>query len=226
MNDAFPTNQSPNPNRTLGSICAGIGGFDLGFERAGWTTSWTIELDDVNRSVLADRFARARHRKDLRDWRSHSLSPVACITFGSPCQDISVMGAAKHDKSDRGLAGQRSGLFFDCMEIVGFFQPPWVVFENVPALLHSNGGRDFQRVLQEFAQRGYLGFFRVLNYCHSRLNLGSELLVAEEGRWDSMVERARAVSLAGVSSGLDETNAEEAYAAGNAVPPPNGTMDC
>jgi DNA (cytosine-5)-methyltransferase 1 len=284
-------NDQNHKKKTLGSICAGIGGFDLGFEQAGWETSWTIELDDVNRTVLADRFARARHFKDLRHWRSHSLSWVDCIAFGFPCQDISVMGAAKHDKSRNGLKGERSGLFHEIMEIVGHLQPSWVVIENVPALLHSNNCRDIATVIQELAQRNYLGFARVLNaqyfgvpqnrrrlflvaglgrypsmdfladsgpmealpaslgseriavqadswagytltapdkhnQCNSRINMGSELFVAEEDGWHSMVERARAVSLSGVSKGLDETHVEEAYAAGNAVPPPlqNGLL--
>lgn len=270
--------------RTLGSICAGVGGLDLGFEQAGWQTKWQIELDDVNRAVLADRFPRARQYKDLRDWRSFDLGPVDAIAFGFPCQDISVMGNAKRDKSRSGLNGERSGLFFSIMEIVGFLQPAWLVIENVPALLGSNDCEDIQAVITELAQRNYVGFARVLNSQYfgipqkrrrlflvaglgrypsmdfladcgtvealpcsltsveakpgdqwagytltapdkfrqggSRSNLGSEVFVAEEDGWDSMVERARAVELHGLHAGLDATNTEEAYAAGNAVPPP------
>jgi len=278
-----------NHDRTLGSVCAGIGGFDLGFERAGWRTEWQLELDDVNRAVLADRFPHARRFKDLRDWRSFGLSGVACISAGFPCQDISVMGNAQHDKSRRGLAGNRSGLFFEIMEIVRELQPPWLVLENVPALLASNAGEDFACVVGTLAQCGYVGFARVLDAQYfgvpqkrrrlfmvaglgrypsidfladaapvesipcsagsawlakpadawagytlsaptkgcdprhgptsSRTNLGSELLVAEEDGWGQMVERERAASLHGFPCGLDETNSEEAYGAGNAVPP-------
>ncbi len=268
--------------RTIGSVCAGIGGFDLGFEQAGWESAWQIELDDVNRAVLADRFPRARQFKNLLDWRSHKLARVGCIAFGSPCQDISQMG---HSAGPRpGLDGSRSGLFFEIMEIVGALLPPWVVFENVPALWFSNGGRDIERVIAEFAQRGYLGFLRVLDAqyfgvpqkrrrillvaglgrhpsveflsdagtveslpcalgeeqarrgdawagytltapdkyrsCTSRINLGSEVLVAEADGWDAMAERGREVELHGFPAGLDDANSEQAYAAGNAVPPP------
>lgn len=275
-----------NPNeRTLGEICAGISGFGAGFEQAGWKTLWQIELDDVNRAVLGDRFPWARQFKDLRDWRSFKLPRVDCIAFGSPCQDISVSANVALDQSRRGLEGQRSSLFFPCMEIVGALQPDWVVFENVPSLLYSNDCKDFQRVIQEFAKRGYVGFARVLDAQYfgipqkrrrlfvaaglgkrpsmeylgdagtveslpcsispeqgarlpsafagytlmapdklagqnSRICLASELFIAHEDGWDQMAERARAVELHGLRPGLDATNAEEAYAAGNAVPPP------
>jgi DNA (cytosine-5)-methyltransferase 1 len=247
-------------------------------------SQWQIELDDVNRAVLADRFPRARQHKDLRDWRSFNLGPVDCIAFGFPCQDISVMGNAKRDKSRSGLNGQRSGLFFAIMEIIDAVQPPWLVVENVPALLGSNDCEDIQAVITELAQRNYVGYARVLNsqyfgipqkrrrlflvaglgrfphmdfladagtmealpcsltsiqakpgdqwagytltapdkyrQCNSRTNLGSEVFVVEENGWGAMAERARAVEIHGLSRGLDETNTEEAYAAGNAVPPP------
>lgn len=271
--------------RTLGEICAGISGFGVGFEQAGWSVKWQIELDDVNRAVLADRYPHARQVKDLRDWRAHDLPSVACIAFGFPCQDISLMGNVKVDKSERGLKGQRSGLFFQIMAAVGFLKPTWVVVENVPALLGSNDCGDFQIVIRELAQRGYVGFWRVLDAQYfgipqkrrrlflvaglgrypavdfladagtveslptsagsewiakpadawagytltapdkfkrrnSRTNLGSELLIIEEDGWSQMAERGRAVELHGFRCGLDATNTEEAYAAGNAVPPP------
>lgn len=268
---------------TFGEICAGIGGFGLGFERAGWTGKWAIELDDVNRLVLADRFPNSLLFKNLCHWTQFisRLARVHAILFGFPCQDLSVMG--HHAGSVRGLAGARSGLFFTIMDIVRVLQPPWLVIENVPGLLLSNGGRDFQTVLGTLADCGYCGFFRMLDAqyfgvpqkrrrvylvfglgrypsmefladaapvealpcalgsqqerpgagwagytltapdknrrCNSRINFGSEVLVAEENGWHSMAERARASELSGLSLGLDETNLAEAYAAGNAVCP-------
>lgn len=270
---------------TLGTFCTGIGGFDVGFEEAGFKTTWQVELDDVNRAVLADRFPWARQYRDLRDWRSFKLPWVHCIAFGFPCQDISVMAATKHDKSKRGLAGERSGLFFTIMEAVESLKPTWLVIENVPALLHTNDCRDIQTVISTLADCGYVGFYRVLDSqyfgvpqkrrrlllvaglgrypnaefladsrpveslpaspgsnwiakqadawagytltapnkfekCSSRINLGSELFVAEENGWHQMVERAREVEVYGLRCGLDATHLEQAYAAGNAFPPP------
>src|SRR5438128_241259 len=103
---------------TLGSLCAGIGGFDLGFEQAGWRSAWHVELDEVNRAVLADRFPRAKGFGDLRGWKAYQLDPVSCIAAGFPCQDISSMGGRRRDGSRAGLKGSRSGLFFTIMEIV------------------------------------------------------------------------------------------------------------
>jgi DNA (cytosine-5)-methyltransferase 1 len=274
-----------NELKTIGSICTGIAGWDIAFEEAGWITSWQIELDDVNRAVLADRFPRARQFKNARDWRSHRLPKVRAIAFSSPCQNLSIMANFVKDQSQRGLTGGKSCLFFECMEIVGALGPEFVVFENVPNLLHSNGGRDLQAVVESFAERGYMGSARVLNSsafgvpqnrrrlllvarlgqqppaefmadagpmealpaslgssriaehegawagytltapnklnsCNSRINIGSELLVAEEGGWHQMAERSRAAEIHGFPRGLDVTNTEEAYAAGNAMPPP------
>jgi DNA (cytosine-5)-methyltransferase 1 len=273
-----------DPNQfTFGEICAGIGGFGLGFTRAGWKETWAIELDDVNRAVLADRFPGLDLYKNLCHWTQFitRLAPPRALLFGFPCQDLSQMG--QHRGSVKGLAGSRSGLFFTIMDIVRVLQPTWLVIENVPGLLVSNGGRDFQTVLQTLADCGYCGFFRVLDaqyfgvpqkrrrvflvfglgrfpsmdfladaapvealscalgsrqersgegwagytltapdkgrQCNSRINFGSEVLIAEEDGWNSMVERSRAVELSGLSQGLDATNLAEAYAAGNAVCP-------
>ena len=94
------------PQPTIGSLFAGIGGFDIGFENAGFTTAWQVEINPVCRAVLADRFPHARQFDDVRTVGTHNLSPVDVLVGGFPCQDLSTMGARQ------GLAGQRSGLFF------------------------------------------------------------------------------------------------------------------
>ena len=264
--------------RTIGSLFAGIGGFDAGFEQAGWRSVWQVEINASNRAALAYRFPGARQFADVRCVGRRNLEPVDCITFGSPCTDISNMGCAR-TVGRTGLGGEASGLFFEAIRIIGEIQPRWIVFENVPALLHSNGGRDFERVLQEFTQLGFVGHYRVLNAqffgvpqnrrrifmvggfgrvphadfladagavesipcsvnaCKerpgdgwagyiltaadngSRINLSSELLVAEADGWGAMVERARASEVHGFHWGLDEVSAAKAFAAGNAVCP-------
>ena len=146
--------------KSLGSLFAGIGGFDIGFEAAGWKTKWQVEWNAINRAVLADRFP---HAKQFRDVRSPSrLEWVKCICFGSPCTDISNAGASRIG-GKKGLHGEASRLFFDALRIIDQVQPTWIVFENVAGLLHSNDCEDLQRVISEFAKRNYLGFARVLN---------------------------------------------------------------
>lgn len=141
---------------TIGSLFAGIGGFDIGFEQAGFTTAWQVEINDVCRAVLKDRFPHARQFTNVQTCLPE-LWPVDVIVGGFPCQDVSVMGKR------RGLAGKRTGLFFDAISIINELQPQWVVLENVPGLLNSNDGKDFQTVIQSFAECGYLGAWRVLD---------------------------------------------------------------
>ena len=121
--------------------------------------------------------------------------PLAPCTAATSCAKArrlaaswSVMGNVARDKSRRGLAGQRSGLFFDIMEIVRELQPSWLVLENVPALLHSNDSRDFEAVIGKIAQCGYLGFWRVLDaqYFGIPQKRRRLLLVAGLGRYPSM----------------------------------------
>ncbi|WP_082806958.1 DNA cytosine methyltransferase [Collimonas pratensis] len=142
---------------TIGSLFAGIGGFDLGFEQAGFTTSWQVEIDPTCRAVLRDRFPQATQYNDVRLCGAANLSPVDVITGGFPCQDVSAMGKR------RGLAGSRTGLFFEVIRIINELRPQWLVLENVTGLLNSNNGEDFQTVIAALAECGYLGCWRVLN---------------------------------------------------------------
>jgi DNA (cytosine-5)-methyltransferase 1 len=150
---------------TLGSLFDGIAGFPLAFSRAGVTTRWVCEIDASCRTVSARHFPEAEAFADVRECGAHNLAPVDIITGGFPCQDLSVAGRRE------GLAGDRSGLFFAIVRIVremreatnGAF-PGYVVLENVPGLLSSNGGRDFAVVLGELAQLGALDIgWRVLD---------------------------------------------------------------
>lgn len=143
---------------TIGSLFAGIGGFDVGFENAGYRTAWQVELNPINRAVLTDRFPHARQFEDVRECGAHNLSAVDVITAGFPCQDISVAGSRP-----RGLQGERSGLFWEVIRILKETQPRWVVLENVVNLLAVNDSRDFETVIRALADCGYVGFWRVLN---------------------------------------------------------------
>lgn len=130
---------------TVGSLFAGIGGFDLGFERAGYEIVWQVEIDEYCRRVLGRHFPRAERLGDIRECGAHNLKPVDIICGGFPCQDISVAGKRT------GIDGARSGLWGEMRRIVCELQPRFVVVENVSALLY--GG--IERVLGELAASGY-----------------------------------------------------------------------
>lgn len=130
---------------TMGSLFAGIGGFDLGFERAGFETTWQVEIDPWARKVLAKNFPNAERFEDVRTVGAHNLKFVDVICGGFPCQDISNAGLRA------GIEGARSGLWSEYARIIRELQPRFVLVENVAALL----GRGMGRVLGDLAEIGY-----------------------------------------------------------------------
>jgi len=143
---------------TFGSLFAGIGGFDLGFERAGMACKWQVEIDDKCRQVLAYHWPDVdRSVTDVTAAGKRNLEPVDVICGGFPCQDVSVAGKRE------GLSGKRSGLWFQFHRVLAELKPRWVVVENVPGLLSSNGGRDFAAILRGLVKLGYGVCWRVLD---------------------------------------------------------------
>jgi DNA (cytosine-5)-methyltransferase 1 len=130
---------------TFGSLFAGIGGFDLGFERAGMVCKWQVEIDDYANRVLAKHWPTVHRERDIRECGRHNLESVDVICGGFPCQDISYAGHGA------GLDGARSGLFFEAIRLVCELRPRFVVLENVAALLT----RGMDRVLGTLAEIGY-----------------------------------------------------------------------
>lgn len=142
---------------TVGSLFAGVGGFDLGMERAGMRPAWQVEIDPHARAVLARHWPDARQLEDVRQVGAHNLPRVDVIVGGFPCQDLSIAG------NRAGLAGHRSGLFYEMLRVINELKPGLVIWENVPGLLSSDGGRDFARVLYALGGIGYHGAWRILN---------------------------------------------------------------
>lgn len=145
----------------VGSLFAGIGGFDLGFERAGMRTIWQVEQSEFCRAVLARHFPDAERFEDLRDVGAAELAPVDLICGGFPCQDLS--GAGK----GAGLDGARSGLWSEFARIIRELRPRYVVVENVPDLLAGRGKRwpvaPVGRVLGDLSEAGYDAEWSVLS---------------------------------------------------------------
>ncbi len=128
---------------THGSLFAGIGGFDLGFERAGIKTVWQVEIDPFCRKVLAKNFPEVWRRNDVR--RTKRFPKVDVISGGFPCEDISLAGRRA------GIAGERSGLYRQMVRAVRMVRPAFAVMENVAAIV----GNGLGRVLGDMAEMRY-----------------------------------------------------------------------
>ncbi len=131
---------------TFGSLFAGIGGFDLGFTRAGLTCSWQVEINPFCQRVLAHHWPDVRRHDDVKTFPPTGDWSVDVICGGFPCQDISNAGKREGIKE-----GNRSGLWAEYARIVRVVRPRFVVVENVAALLEQGMGR----VLGDLADIGY-----------------------------------------------------------------------
>lgn len=140
-----------------GSAFTGIGGFDLGLERAGLAAAWQIENDKACRQVLEQHWPEVAPYGDVKEIDGRRLATVDVLCGGFPCQDVSVAGRRA------GLAGERSGLFYEFMRLARELAPRWLLIENVPGLLSSNKGEDMGAVLGEMATLGYGYAWRVLD---------------------------------------------------------------
>lgn len=140
---------------TFGSLFAGVGGFDLGLEAAGWQCAFQVEWDKHCQSVLRHHWPTVPKWGDVQEVDGATLPPVDMITFGSPCQDLSVAGKRA------GLQGGRSSMFFEATRIIREMRnatnnvhPRTAIWENVPGALNSNNGADFGAVLKEMVNLG------------------------------------------------------------------------
>ncbi len=142
---------------SYGSLFAGVGGFDMGFDRAGYDCRFQVEWDKNCQNILNRHWPEVPKWWDVSEVNGAELPPVDVLIFGSPCQDLSVAGKRA------GLDGARSGLFYEAMRIVremrdatGDTFPRVVVWENVVGAFSSNGGADFGAVLDQMAESGAL----------------------------------------------------------------------
>ena len=150
-------------NLTAVSLFAGVGGFDLALERAGVKVVAAVEIDKNARGVLAKQFPNTQLFNDVTTVTGKDLLDAGfipehgIITGGFPCQDLSVAGKRA------GLAGQRSGLYWQIVRLVEELSPKYLILENVPGLLSSNGGKDMGTVIGALTDRGYGVGWRVLD---------------------------------------------------------------
>lgn len=156
-------NAAPPPlpgTHTIASFFAGIGGFDVGFERHKFRTEYLCEINDFCNSVLTRHWPGVPRGYDINAITPDEIPDVDVWVGGFPCQDISV---ARARLGRLGLKGDRSGLFYRFAELIEIKQPEVVLLENVAGLLNSNNGRDFGVILQRMTRLGYSVSWRMMN---------------------------------------------------------------
>lgn len=140
-------------NLTLGSLFDGSGGFPLGGLISGIIPVWASEIEPFPIRVTTKRLPQMKHYGDIAKMNGGEIEPVDIITFGSPCQDMSIAGKR------RGLNGDRSSLFYEAIRIIKEMRcktngkyPRYIVWENVTGAFSSNKGEDFKSVLEEICK--------------------------------------------------------------------------
>lgn len=145
---------------TVGSLFAGIGGIELGFEQSGFRILWANEMDSDACKTYQLNFPNVKLIEgDVRKIDTYALRPVDIITAGFPCQPFSVCGQKK------GLQDNRGNLFFEIMRVVDVLQPPVIFLENVANLTEHDNGRTFIVIHNELVSRGYFIRYIMADAC-------------------------------------------------------------
>jgi DNA (cytosine-5)-methyltransferase 1 len=129
---------------TVGSLFAGIGGLDLGLERAGMQVAWQVEIDDYATKVLEKHWPDVQRFRDIRDCGKHNLPAVDLICGGFPCQPFSLAGKKRGQKDDRYL-------WPEMLRVIKAYRPAWVLGENVAGIV----GVELDKVLADLENEGY-----------------------------------------------------------------------
>jgi DNA (cytosine-5)-methyltransferase 1 len=150
---------SASPAVKVASFFSGIGGFDLGFERAGCEVIFQCEIDPFCRKLLNQHWPKVPQVTDIKEINEKEIPKAKVWCAGFPCQDVSLARARPRE----GLKGKRSGLFYEFAKLLKNSTPEIVIIENVPGLLNSHGGKDFAIIIHTMVECGYGVAWRVLN---------------------------------------------------------------
>lgn len=150
------------PRFRAASLFTGIGGFDIGFENAGFDITFQCEIQEYCRTILEKKWPGVPRAKNIKEIQASAIPSSDVWAGGFPCQDVSLARMGQRD----GLKGKRSGLFHEFARLAGEVRPRVVLLENVAGLLSSHGGRDFGTVIGTLAEFGYSVGWRVLNSRH------------------------------------------------------------
>ncbi len=145
---------------TFGSVCSGVEAASVAWEQLGWQAQWFSEIEAFPSAVLAHRFPSVPNLGDMTKLHTRSEfndRPIDLLVGGTPCQSFSVAGLRK------GMADPRGNLALTYLALADRKRPRWLVWENVPGVLSSGGGRDFGAFLGGLGQLGYGFAYRVLD---------------------------------------------------------------
>ena len=148
--------QESGPLRYL-SVCSGIEAASVAWEPLGWEPAGFSEIEKFPSAVLAHHWPDVPNLGDMTKYEEWNLGTIDLLVGGTPCQSFSVAGLRK------GLRDPRGGLMLTYLEIARRFRPRWLVWENVPGVLSSHGGRDFGAFLGALGDLGYGWSYRVLD---------------------------------------------------------------
>lgn len=163
-NEAVPEPLDDTRGKThrVASLFSGIGGFDLGFDRAGFKISFQCEIEPFCNAVIGRHWPSVPKATDIKELKGADIPLSDVWIAGFPCQDVSLARMGKRD----GLRGRQSGLFYEFARLLGEGRPRLFVVENVSGLLSSHRGRDFGIVLGTLAELGYSLGWRLLDSQH------------------------------------------------------------
>lgn len=192
VQNAFRELGKPAAEVKLGSLFDGSGTMPLCAVMCGGRAVWASEVEPYPIAVTKTHLPEMQHLGSITDIKGGQIEPVDIITFGSPCQDLSIAGKRK------GLGGDRSCLFYEAIRVIremlsatGGRYPRFVIWENVPGALSSHGGKDFEIVLNELLHlRDFAGG-------------GTDKPIRQHGRW------AKPIELSTLNTGESPTVAEE-----------------
>ena len=141
----------------FGSVCSGIEAASVAWHPLGWQASWVSEIEPFPCSLLAHKYPKTPNFGDMTQFKEWPSDPIELLVGGTPCQSFSIAGLRK------GLDDPRGNLMLTYLAIAERYAPRWIVWENVPGVLSSNGGRDFGTFLAALGQIGYGFAYRVLD---------------------------------------------------------------
>ena len=206
-----------------GSVCSGIEAATVAWHPIGWEAAWYSEIEPFPCAVLKHHYPAVPNYGDMTKYEEWPDEPINLLVGGTPCQSFSVAGLRA------GLADPRGNLMLTYGAIARRYRPKWLVWENVPGVLSSNGGRDFGTFLGMLAELGYGFAYRVLDayYFGCAIKRPRLYVVGHFGNWRKSAavlfeRKSFQISNTGISGGpcghvLSATNTGSRNARGNII---------